>query len=71
MYREDECCTRFWSHLAATLLKRLRVVRRDIKSFIFELILPMIIIVIATILMRVSFVHDVAPQTLNYRLYLS
>lgn len=31
----------------------------------------MIIIVVAMVLMRVSFVHDVAPQNLNYLLYLS
>ena len=33
--REDGVCQRFFSHLKATILKRLRVIKRDLKSFLF------------------------------------
>lgn len=59
------------SHLAATILKRLRVIRRDIKSFLFELILPMVIFIIAMFLMRISFVKDFSSMDLSYDVYLS
>lgn len=56
--REDGCCERFVSHLLATVLKRIRVIKRDMKSFIFELLLPMVIIILALLLMRISFIKD-------------
>ena len=67
--REDGCCQRFISHLLATILKRFRVIKRDPKSFIFELILPIIVIIIALLLMTVNFVSDVPSQTLSYNAY--
>ena len=60
--REDGLCERFWSHLGATILKRLRVIKRDIKSFAFELILPIAIIILALQLMTVSFINDFPNQ---------
>ena len=33
--REDGLCERFVSHLLATILKRIRVIKRDLKSFLF------------------------------------
>lgn len=56
--------------MGATILKRLRVIRRDIKSFVFELILPMVIIVLALMLMKISFIHDLAPMDMTYDIYL-
>ena len=38
------------------MLKRLRVIKRDLKSFFFELILPMVIITLALFLMSINFV---------------
>ena len=67
--REDGCCERFVSHLLATVIKRFRVIKRDPKSFIFELLLPLLIIVLALLLMTVTFVSDSPSQTLNYDLY--
>jgi hypothetical protein len=61
----------FFLHLWATLLKRLRVIRRDYKSFILELLLPMGIIVAALYISTISFVVDLPPQTINVNTYLS
>jgi len=58
-------------HLDATILKRLRVIRKDYKSFILELILPMIIIIFALLLMRISFIKDLPAQTINIGTYSS
>lgn len=55
--------------MLATILKRLRVIRRDLKSFIFELVLPMLIILLALMLMRISFIKDLDSQELTYRNY--
>ena len=53
---------RFFLHLEATILKRLRVIKRDYKAFILELILPMIIVIFALLLMRISFIVDLPEQ---------
>ena len=58
MVKEDLSCGSFWRHFVATLVKRIRVIRRDLRSFLFELILPVIIILLALILMQISFVND-------------
>jgi hypothetical protein len=58
-------------HFKATFLKRFRVIRRDLKSFIFELILPFIIIILALMLLQVSFITDFNSRTLNVNTYLS
>lgn len=52
-------------------MKRFRVIRRDWKSFIFELVLPIIIMIFALFLMRISFITDQSPQTINLNTYLS
>lgn len=52
-------------------MKRFRVIRRDWKSFIFELILPIIIMIFALLLMRISFITDQSAQTININTYLS
>lgn len=64
-------CTQFWIHFNATFMKRFRVIRRDWKSFIFELILPIIIMIFALFLMRISFITDQSAQTININTYLS
>jgi hypothetical protein len=61
--------TRFWIHLKATILKRLRVIKRDYKSFGFELLLPIGIIILAFILMRVSFISDFSERQLSFATY--
>lgn len=58
-------------HFKATFLKRFRVIRRDLKSFVFELVLPFIIILLALFLLRVSFVVDYNSRTLNVNTYLT
>ena len=58
------------SHWLATILKRIRVIKRDIKSFILELILPMAIILLGMFLMRIPFIRNAPDQTLTYRTYL-
>ena len=68
--REEGCIT-FFIHFKATFLKRLRVIKRDLKSFIFELILPFAIILLSLFLLRISFVEDFSPRTLNINTYLS
>lgn len=67
--REDGRCERFCSHLRATMEKRGIVIKRDSKSFIFELILPLVIIVLALMLMKVNFVKDAPPEELSYQQY--
>ena len=52
------------------MLKRIRVIKRDLKAFIFELLLPMVIIILALLLMRISFVTDFPSRTLTYKTYL-
>ena len=54
--REQGGCYKFFLHFKATFVKRLRVIRRDLKSFVFELILPFIIILLGLFLLRVSFI---------------
>ena len=66
--REEGCIT-FFIHLKATFLKRFRVLRRDYKSFIFELALPFIVILLSLFLLRVSFIEDFGPRTLNVATY--
>lgn len=56
--RVDGAVSRFFIHLKATILKRLRVIKRDYKSFVLELLLPMAIIILALLLMRISFIKD-------------
>lgn len=63
-------CSQFWIHFKATFYKRLRVIKRDSKSFVFELILPILIIILALFIMRISFVTDYQPQTINVYTYL-
>lgn len=58
-------------HLQATFLKRFRVISRDVKSFIFELVLPIIIMIIALLIMRISFIVDLEPVTINLQAYLA
>ena len=41
------------------------------KSFVFELILPFAIIILALFLLRVSFIKDFAPRTIDVNTYLS
>lgn len=60
--RVDGSLNRFFIHLRATILKRLRVIKRDYKSFILELILPMVIIILALLLMQISFIVDLPSQ---------
>lgn len=67
--REDGACERFISHLLATILKRVRVIKRDIKSFLFELILPLVIIILALLLMTVNFITDSPSETISYEKY--
>lgn len=69
--RYDNACVQFFIHFKATFLKRLRVIRRDLKSFIFELLLPIVIIILALQLMRVSFITDQSAQSINLNTYLS
>jgi ATP-binding cassette, subfamily A (ABC1), member 3 len=69
--REEGGCHRFLIHFKATFLKRLRVIRRDLKSFVFELVLPFVIILLALFLLRVSFVTDQGSRTLTLSTYLS
>ena len=45
------------------------MIKRDIKSFLFELILPIVIIILALLLMTVSFITDSPYQELNYNIY--
>lgn len=67
--RVDGAVWRFFIHLKATILKRLRVIKRDYKSFILELLLPMVIIVLALLLMTVSFIVDLPEQELSLTTY--
>jgi hypothetical protein len=65
----DGSVTRFFIHLKATILKRLRVIKRDYKSFILELLLPMGIIIMALLLMQISFIIDLPEQELTFATY--
>jgi hypothetical protein len=49
----------------------LRVIKRDYKSFILELLLPMVIIIFALLLMRISFIKDLPERELNLQNYKS
>lgn len=50
-------------------MKRFRVIRRDIKSFLFELILPIVIIILALFLMRISFITDLPEKKFDISLW--
>lgn len=63
-------CHQFWIHFWATILKRFRVIRRDLKSFLFELVLPIVIIIFALLLMQISFITDFSAQEINVNTYL-
>lgn len=64
-------CYRFLIHFKATFLKRLRVIFRDLKSFVFELILPFVIILLALFLLRINFIKDMTYQSLTLSTYLT
>lgn len=49
----------------------MRVIKRDYKSFILELLLPMVIIILALLLMQISFIKDLPEQELSLSTYLS
>ena len=69
VFDERGAYARIWEPLLATILKRIRVIKRDVKGFLFELILPIVIIILAMLLMTVSFIRDSPNQDLNYDLY--
>lgn len=69
--REYGVCQQFWIHFGATILKRFRVIKRDLKSFLFELVLPIVIIIFALLLMQISFITEFSAQTINVNTYLS
>lgn len=69
--REYGVCQQFWIHFGATMLKRFRVIKRDLKSFLFELVLPIVIIIFALLLMQISFITEFSAQTINVNTYLS
>jgi hypothetical protein len=52
-------------HFKATFLKRLRVLRKDAKSFTFELILPFVIILCALFFLKINFASDLPSQSLT------
>ena len=68
--RHESSCYRFCLHFKATFLKRLRIIRRDFKSFLFELVLPLLIILGSMFLLRISFITDLSPRTLTVGTYL-
>ena len=47
------------------------MIRRDWKSFIFELVLPIVIMIFAMLLMKISFITDLPAQTINVNTYLN
>ena len=47
------------------------MIQRDLKSFIFELILPFAIILLSLFLLRISFVEDFPARALTIDTYLS
>ena len=67
--RVNGSCNRFTLHLKATILKRVRVIRRDIKSFLLEILLPMVIIIFALLLMQISFIADSPERKLSLKTY--
>jgi len=69
--REDGDCYRFLIHFKAIFLKRLRVIIRDLKSFLFELILPFIIILLALFLLRINFIKDQNSKSFSLSTYLT
>lgn len=69
--REEGECYKFFIHFKATFLKRLRVIRRDMKSFLFELLLPFFIILFSLFLLRISFITDFESQPLTIDTYLA
>jgi ATP-binding cassette, subfamily A (ABC1), member 3 len=63
--REEGCSNIFFLHFKATFLKRLRVLRRDAKSYTFELILPFIIILCALFFLKINFASNLPAQSLT------
>jgi hypothetical protein len=46
------------------------VIKRDIKTFLFELILPLVVIICALFLMKINFIKDPPAQYINLNTYL-
>ena len=68
--REEGECTQFGMHFGATFMKRLRVIRRDPKSFCFELLLPIVVMIIGLLIMNITFVTDQPERVINLQLFL-
>jgi len=57
-------------HFTATFLKRLRIIKRDFKGFMFELLLPIIIMIFGLLIVRISFIVNLPEQSINLNTYL-
>lgn len=68
---ERDDSIKFFRHLKAILLKRIRVTYRDFKTLAFEFIFPVLIILLAMFLMRISFIKDSPEQNVNFDLFKS
>jgi hypothetical protein len=58
-------------HFKATILKRIRVSRRDIKFFVFSLLIPFLVILFGLLLLKVSFFVEFNPRAVTVDTYLT
>ncbi len=70
-FEQPSTCEVFGRHFLGTILKRMRVIKRDYRSFILELILPVVIIFLSLMLMRINFIVDDSAETVGIPLYVS
>ena len=62
-HHEKGTCNIFWYHLIALFRKRLQISRKNLKSFIVEILVPLLMILIGFSFSRVSFFFD-SPERL-------
>jgi hypothetical protein len=65
----DEGEIKFFRHTKAILIKRIRITYRDLKTVAFEFIFPVVIILLAMFLLRISFIKDSPAQTINFDIF--
>jgi ATP-binding cassette, subfamily A (ABC1), member 3 len=63
--REEGCCNIFYLHFRATFIKRLIMLKRDVKTYTFELILPFVIILCALFFLKINFASNLPSQSLT------
>ena len=70
LVRDRQKGSLFFSHFLALLVKRIRATKRDVKALVFEIFIPVILIIVGLALMLLpGYLKDYAPYDLSISAY--